>query len=202
MIAKGEDALEMGGYFIINGIEKLIRMTIIQRRHFVYITFALFLWFWFYSSLPPLESLMFSLYFIAHGVRASVVEEPRPKLQRVRHIPPLRARRPDHHCARVSRFSSYPFLRSPIDPFSHPDLLHSYSFPESAVADSALSNERQRGAQLLLCARAVLPTHFSLDACMQQFSSVQFQVLSITTVQKYCTHTNCLKSAVYLRVLY
>lgn len=35
MISKGEDALEMGGYFIINGIEKLIRMTVIQRRHFV-----------------------------------------------------------------------------------------------------------------------------------------------------------------------
>ena len=32
--AKGEDLAPIGGYFIINGIEKIVRMLIIQRKHY------------------------------------------------------------------------------------------------------------------------------------------------------------------------
>ncbi|XP_056008154.1 DNA-directed RNA polymerase I subunit RPA2-like isoform X2 [Ostrea edulis] len=34
LVQKGEEAEEMGGYFICNGIEKIIRMLIMQRRNF------------------------------------------------------------------------------------------------------------------------------------------------------------------------
>ena len=35
MMKKGEEANEMGGYFICNGIERVLRMLIQQRRHYV-----------------------------------------------------------------------------------------------------------------------------------------------------------------------
>ena len=35
LVAHGEEAEEFGGYFVINGNEKLIRMLIMPRRHFV-----------------------------------------------------------------------------------------------------------------------------------------------------------------------
>ncbi|KAK9863838.1 hypothetical protein WJX84_009250, partial [Apatococcus fuscideae] len=35
MVKKGEEANEMGGYFICNGIERVLRMLIQQRRHYV-----------------------------------------------------------------------------------------------------------------------------------------------------------------------
>jgi DNA-directed RNA polymerase I subunit RPA2 len=35
MIEKHEEAEELGGYFIINGIERLIRLLIVQRRNHV-----------------------------------------------------------------------------------------------------------------------------------------------------------------------
>lgn len=35
LVARGEEAQEFGGYFIINGNEKLIRMLVMPRRHLV-----------------------------------------------------------------------------------------------------------------------------------------------------------------------
>lgn len=35
LVARKEEALEFGGYFIVNGIEKLIRLLIVPRRNFV-----------------------------------------------------------------------------------------------------------------------------------------------------------------------
>lgn len=32
---KGEESVEMGGYFICNGIERIIRMITLQRRHYI-----------------------------------------------------------------------------------------------------------------------------------------------------------------------
>ena len=34
-MARGEEANEMGGYFIVNGNEKLLRLTISPRKHYV-----------------------------------------------------------------------------------------------------------------------------------------------------------------------
>lgn len=31
----GEEAHEMGGYFIVNGIERIIRLLVAQRRHYI-----------------------------------------------------------------------------------------------------------------------------------------------------------------------
>ena len=35
LIAHKEESTEMGGYFICNGIERIIRMLIVQRRHYI-----------------------------------------------------------------------------------------------------------------------------------------------------------------------
>ncbi len=35
LLAKKEEAYEMGGYFICNGIERIIRMVIMQKRNYV-----------------------------------------------------------------------------------------------------------------------------------------------------------------------
>jgi DNA-directed RNA polymerase I subunit RPA2 len=35
LIRKGEEGTEVGGYFICNGIERIIRMLILQRRHYI-----------------------------------------------------------------------------------------------------------------------------------------------------------------------
>src|SRR5260370_37922337 len=35
LVAHHEEAEEFGGYFIINGIERIIRLLILQRRHYV-----------------------------------------------------------------------------------------------------------------------------------------------------------------------
>jgi DNA-directed RNA polymerase I subunit RPA2 len=35
LIEHGEEMQEMGGYFVINGIEKIIRMLIMPRRNYV-----------------------------------------------------------------------------------------------------------------------------------------------------------------------
>jgi len=35
LVAKGEESTEMGGYFICNGIERIIRMIVLQRRHYI-----------------------------------------------------------------------------------------------------------------------------------------------------------------------
>jgi DNA-directed RNA polymerase beta subunit len=34
-VAKKEESVEMGGYFICNGIERIIRMLVLQRRHYI-----------------------------------------------------------------------------------------------------------------------------------------------------------------------
>ena len=34
-MVKGEESTEMGGYFICNGIERIIRMITLQRRHYI-----------------------------------------------------------------------------------------------------------------------------------------------------------------------
>jgi DNA-directed RNA polymerase I subunit RPA2 len=34
MIRRGEDASEMGGYFVVNGVEKVVRMLCVQRRNY------------------------------------------------------------------------------------------------------------------------------------------------------------------------
>ena len=34
LVSKGEDLTEFGGYFIINGNERLMRMLILQKRNF------------------------------------------------------------------------------------------------------------------------------------------------------------------------
>lgn len=35
LVVKGEESTEMGGYFICNGIERIIRMITLQRRHYI-----------------------------------------------------------------------------------------------------------------------------------------------------------------------
>lgn len=35
LVARKEEAMEVGGYFICNGLERIIRMLIQQRRHYV-----------------------------------------------------------------------------------------------------------------------------------------------------------------------
>lgn len=35
LVRRGEESTEMGGYFICNGIERIIRMLILQRRHYI-----------------------------------------------------------------------------------------------------------------------------------------------------------------------
>ena len=35
LVAHKEESTEMGGYFICNGIERIIRMLIVQRRHYM-----------------------------------------------------------------------------------------------------------------------------------------------------------------------
>ena len=35
LVAHKEESTEMGGYFICNGIERIIRMLIVQRRHYI-----------------------------------------------------------------------------------------------------------------------------------------------------------------------
>lgn len=35
LVKNGEEATEVGGYFICNGIERIIRMIILQRRHYI-----------------------------------------------------------------------------------------------------------------------------------------------------------------------
>ena len=35
LVAHKEESIEMGGYFICNGIERIIRMLIVQRRHYI-----------------------------------------------------------------------------------------------------------------------------------------------------------------------
>lgn len=35
LVRKGEESVEMGGYFICNGIERIIRMITLQRRHYI-----------------------------------------------------------------------------------------------------------------------------------------------------------------------
>ena len=35
LVKAGEESVEMGGYFICNGIERIIRMLILQRRHYI-----------------------------------------------------------------------------------------------------------------------------------------------------------------------
>ena len=35
LIMRGEEAEEFGGYFIVNGIERIIRMLIMPRRNYV-----------------------------------------------------------------------------------------------------------------------------------------------------------------------
>lgn len=35
LVTKGEESTEMGGYFICNGIERIIRMITLQRRHYI-----------------------------------------------------------------------------------------------------------------------------------------------------------------------
>lgn len=34
-VRRKEDATEMGGYFIVNGNEKLLRLLVVPRRHYV-----------------------------------------------------------------------------------------------------------------------------------------------------------------------
>jgi len=34
LVSAHEDSFEMGGYFIVNGLEKIIRMLIVQRRNY------------------------------------------------------------------------------------------------------------------------------------------------------------------------
>lgn len=34
-MARREEAVEMGGYFICNGIERIIRLLVQQRRHYI-----------------------------------------------------------------------------------------------------------------------------------------------------------------------
>jgi len=34
-VARREEAVEMGGYFICNGIERIIRLLVQQRRHYI-----------------------------------------------------------------------------------------------------------------------------------------------------------------------
>ena len=35
LVARKEEAVEMGGYFICNGIERIIRLLVQQRRHYI-----------------------------------------------------------------------------------------------------------------------------------------------------------------------
>jgi DNA-directed RNA polymerase I subunit RPA2 len=35
LISRGEEGHEMGGYFILNGIERIIRLLVQQRRHYI-----------------------------------------------------------------------------------------------------------------------------------------------------------------------
>ena len=35
LLAKGEESIDYGGYFIVNGIERLIRLLIVPKRHYV-----------------------------------------------------------------------------------------------------------------------------------------------------------------------
>lgn len=35
LVARKEEAMEVGGYFICNGLERIIRMLFQQRRHYV-----------------------------------------------------------------------------------------------------------------------------------------------------------------------
>jgi DNA-directed RNA polymerase I subunit RPA2 len=35
LVQRGEESVEMGGYFIVNGIERIIRLLIAQRRHYI-----------------------------------------------------------------------------------------------------------------------------------------------------------------------
>ena len=35
LVERGEEANELGGYFIVNGIERLLRLLINQRRHYI-----------------------------------------------------------------------------------------------------------------------------------------------------------------------
>jgi DNA-directed RNA polymerase I subunit RPA2 len=34
MVEYNEDALEFGGYFVLNGLEKIIRLLILQKRNY------------------------------------------------------------------------------------------------------------------------------------------------------------------------
>jgi DNA-directed RNA polymerase I subunit RPA2 len=35
LVRAGEESTELGGYFICNGIERIIRLLILQRRHYI-----------------------------------------------------------------------------------------------------------------------------------------------------------------------
>jgi DNA-directed RNA polymerase I subunit RPA2 len=35
LLNKGEETVDYGGYFIVNGIERLIRLLIVPKRHYV-----------------------------------------------------------------------------------------------------------------------------------------------------------------------